>query len=123
MRFSISVAIALLAVALSTGCSDDSGEESDAGIAPVETGFEILEELGRGAFSRVYRAVDRALGREVALKVLKSDIPLSSHDKNRLIKEARTLASLDHPNILRMLSVDQDEGDLRLCLEKRGLTP
>jgi len=74
--------------------SDTPEAESGAEISPVETGFEILEELGRGAYSRVYRAVDRTLGREVALKVLKHDGLLSALDRSRLIREAKTLASL-----------------------------
>jgi len=84
----------------------------------VETGFEILEELGRGAHSKVFRAVDRALDREVALKVLKNTVLPSVRERKRFLKEARTLASLDHPNIVRMLSIDQTEGALRLCIEK-----
>jgi len=84
----------------------------------VETGFQILEELGRGAHSKVFRAVDRALDREVALKVLKNTVLPSVRERKRFLREARTLASLDHPNIVRMLSIDQTEGALRLCIEK-----
>lgn len=84
----------------------------------VETGFEILEELGRGAHSKVFRAVDRALNREVALKVLKNTVLPSIRERKRFLKEARTLAALDHPNIVRMLSIDQTGGSLRLCIEK-----
>ncbi len=92
--------------------------EPGESVSTIETGFEIKGELGRGAYSTVYGAVDRLLGREVALKVLDRETPLTEQDRSRFIREARTLASLDHPNIVRMLSVDQDGEDLRLCLEK-----
>lgn len=80
-------------------------------------GFDILEELGHGTQGRVYRAIDTALDREVALKVLKTDRFASGEARRRFIQEARILASLDHPGIVRIFSIDEDEGRLRLTLE------
>jgi len=84
----------------------------------IDEGFELLEELGQGAYSKVYKARDKALNREVALKILKHDLPLSPFAKKRFIEEARVLASLDHPNIVRVFSIDRTTEDLRLCLER-----
>lgn len=84
----------------------------------LDTGFEIIEELGQGAYSKVYRAQDKALDREVALKELKCDLPMTNHQLERFIREARVLAALDHPNIVRIHSIDQKEGRVRLCLER-----
>ena len=69
--------------------------------APDLTGtkYEIVERLGQGGMGTVYRAYDRELAREVALKVVR--LPESSPDTaSRLMREARTLARLEHPGIV-----------------------
>jgi len=61
--------------------------------------YEITGHLGSGGMGEVYRATDSSLGRDVAIKVLPEAF---SHDTDRLARferEARTLASLNHPNI------------------------
>jgi len=63
------------------------------------TRYEILGELGRGGMGTVYRARDRELDREVALKVLTLDDE-STEVRERMLSEARILASLDHPGII-----------------------
>ncbi len=83
---------------------------------PLETGFDILHELGAGAHGRVFRAHDRALDRPVALKVVK-DGGLGGEVRERFVREARILASLEHPHIVRIHSIDEKEGKLRLGLE------
>lgn len=62
--------------------------------------YEVLDRLGHGGMSIVYRARDRRLGREVAIKVLE---PLESGDRaaqKRLLEEARLASALNHPNIV-----------------------
>ncbi len=103
--------------ALHEGLAHDAHGERGATEPPVEQGFELLHELGRGAWGTVWRARDRALGREVALKVLNERAVASPAIRERFLHEARLLASLDHPNIVRIHSVDQQEGRLRLSLE------
>ncbi len=66
---------------------------------PTIEGFRVLEELGAGSLSSVYKAVEEPLGRVVALKVLKSTIPPSSPFASQLEREARVLAELNHPCI------------------------
>jgi serine/threonine protein kinase len=60
---------------------------------PTIEGFRILEELGSGALSTVYKAVEEPLGRTVALKVLKATIAPSSPFASQLEREARVLGS------------------------------
>lgn len=91
------------------------GEESaEASPAPRRLGsYEILGELGRGGFGRVYRARDE-LGREVALKVL---IELDQDRVERFRREAKATANLSHPNVLKIHSADYVEGRLFLVTE------
>jgi tRNA A-37 threonylcarbamoyl transferase component Bud32 len=63
---------------------------------------ELLSEIGRGASSIVYRAVHRSLGLEVVLKVLMQEHEDADSHRQLTINEARLLAHLNHPNILRV---------------------
>lgn len=99
--------------------AQDAALAGGPGLGPPElpSGYEILEELGRGTFARVYRARDRALEREVALKVLRRDAGLPESGWKRFLEEARALASLDHPNIVRVHGVEETEHGIVLALE------
>jgi TonB family protein len=64
--------------------------------------YDIVRELGRGGASVVYLARDRVLGREVAIKVIRDAQTGDSEAIARFQREARTLASLQHPNIVML---------------------
>jgi serine/threonine protein kinase len=100
---------------------DETAEATETR-ACLEPSFERLERLGSGEYGRVWRARDRTLDKEVALKVLR--VPSASgRERAQLLNEARFLASLDHPNIVRIHSVLEERGDIELCLELiRGRT-
>ena len=66
---------------------------------PVEARYEIIATLGEGGMSTVYLAHDHELGRDVALKVLRAATP-SSEERERILREAQILASLEHPGIV-----------------------
>ena len=66
---------------------------------PAQSRYEIVETIGEGGMSTVYLAHDRELERDVALKVLRATAP-SSHERERIQREARILASLEHPGIV-----------------------
>ena len=74
--------------------------------------FDVIEELGRGGSSVVYRALDTASQREVAVKLL-----LKSSEEDRFRHEARQLASLSHPNVVSFLEVGSHEGHDFLVME------
>ena len=63
-------------------------------------GYEILALLGAGGMGEVYRARDPALKREVAIKVLRSNVSLDPDRLRRFQQEAQATAALDHSNIL-----------------------
>src|ERR1051326_7106959 len=79
--------------------------------------YEVLSAIGAGGMGEVYRAKDTRLGREVAIKVLP---PTLTHDPDRLRRfevEARTVASLNHPNILELFDIGEYEGAPYLVCE------
>jgi serine/threonine-protein kinase len=82
--------------------------------------YRVLDRLGRGGMGEVYRAHDDALGRDVALKILPAEVAGDATRRARFRREARLLASLNHPNIGAIYHV-VDEGDiLALVLELIG---
>jgi serine/threonine-protein kinase len=94
-------------------------QQSSSGAAPNVQGadaftsgfrYEILEELGRGGMGIVFKARDRRLGRVVALKRLPDN--LRNHPKavELFLREARSAAALNHPNIVTVHDAGQ-EGD------------
>src|SRR5215471_7230496 len=72
--------------------------------------YEVVEKIGAGGMGEVYRARDLKLEREVAIKILSSELPSGSMERERLKREARTLATLNHPNIVTVYSVEEDDG-------------
>lgn len=75
--------------------------------------YQILERLGAGGFGTVYLAQDRLLDRKVALKVPHH----LSEDVNEQLKEARIMASLKHPNIVELITVEKKDETLFMVLE------
>ena len=70
------------------------------------TRYRLLEEIGRGGMGVVYEAADEALGRRVAVKVLAAELA-SSREAERLRREARTVAGLEHPGIVPVHDVGE----------------
>jgi eukaryotic-like serine/threonine-protein kinase len=79
--------------------------------------YEISAPLGAGGMGEVYRARDTRLGRDVALKVLPDAV---AHDPDRLARferEARTVAGLNHPNIVVLHSIEEEGGIRFITME------
>ncbi len=64
--------------------------------------YRILEQLGQGGMSIVYKGLDTALDREVAVKVLHPHLATKDESRKRLAREAKAVAKLHHPNILEV---------------------
>jgi Tol biopolymer transport system component len=78
---------------------------------------EILHLLGKGGMGEVYRARDRNLKREVAIKILPEEFSRDAERLSRFQREAEVLASLNHPNIAAIHSLEEAEGSRFLVLE------
>ena len=72
--------------------------------------YEIRSPLGAGAMGEVYRAHDRRLSREVAIKVLPESLTSDADRMRRFEQEARATAGLNHPNILTIFEMDTHDG-------------
>lgn len=92
-------------------------EEADADAASgpaVEDRYEILDELGRGGMGVVYRARDTRLERDIAIKVLRTT---STKETARLEREAKAVATLNHPGIVTVFDFESGFGGHFIAME------
>src|ERR1700682_2655616 len=78
--------------------------------------YEILAPLGAGGMGEGYRAHDPRLKRDVAIKVLPAELSFDPDRMARFAREARLLASLDHPNIGAIYGLEESDGTRSLVL-------
>jgi len=79
--------------------------------------YRLVDKLGEGGMGTVWRATDTALDREVALKVLPDAVADDEERRARFEREARLLASLNHPNIATLYGLEQVDGGHVLAME------
>ena len=99
---------------------------ADAAVTPGARGslvgrqfgpYRILSALGAGGMGEVYQAKDRKLGRDVAIKVLPEEFARDADRVARFQREAKLLASLNHPNIAAIYGLEESGGTNFLVLE------
>ena len=89
---------------------------------PLEPGtklgaYEVVAPIGVGGMGEVYRARDTKLGRDVAIKILPSEVAEDADRLGRFRREAQVLASLNHPRIAAIYGLEEVEGRPFLVLE------
>ncbi|MBN1570540.1 MAG: protein kinase [Acidobacteria bacterium] len=79
--------------------------------------YQITSQIGKGGMGEVYQAKDQKLGRDVAIKVLPEEFAKDTDRVSRFQREAKLLASLNHPNIAAIYGLEEFEGTNFLVLE------
>src|SRR5215471_3474248 len=79
--------------------------------------YEIRSAIGAGGMGEVYRALDTRLDRAVAIKILPDAFAADTERTARFQREARTLASLNHPNIAHIHGLEESDGVRALVME------
>ena len=79
--------------------------------------YQISSQLGKGGMGEVYQAKDQKLGRDVAIKVLPEEFARDADRVARFQREAKLLASLNHPNIAAIYGLEESGGTNFLVLE------
>jgi serine/threonine protein kinase len=83
---------------------------------PDLAGYRVEQLLGRGGMGEVHRALDMRLGRPVALKLLAPALGDDPRLRERLLRESRLAAGLDHPNVIPIYEAGEDEGRLFIAM-------
>lgn len=79
--------------------------------------YKVIDELGQGSMGIVYKAHDPNLDLILAVKVLRPECLQGETLVKRFLAEARVLGRLDHPNIVRVYNVDEDQGTVYIAME------
>ncbi len=93
------------------------GGPTGGGPLGLPPGYEVTGELGRGGMGVVYRARQAALNRDVALKVVLGGGMASPLTRVRFLREAESLARLNHPNVVQVYEVGEAGGTLYFAME------
>ncbi|MEE8386667.1 MAG: serine/threonine-protein kinase, partial [Dehalococcoidia bacterium] len=89
---------------------------------PLEPGqklshYHLVEKIGEGGMGVVWRARDEKLRRDVALKVLPAELVEDPERRRRLLREARSAAAINHPNVGTVYEVDEAQGIVFIAME------
>ena len=104
----------------SCGSTVDKRAEAALSYSPSSTEiahFNLIERVGQGGFGVVYRAMDTRLQRVVALKIPRRGYFGTTDEEARFLREARSAATLNHPNIVRVYEVGTERGSHYIATE------
>ncbi len=93
------------------------GARKNEALDAATSRYEVKGELGRGGMAVVYRATDTVLGREVALKFLSEELSAQGEMREMFQREARSVAQLNHPNIVTIHDSGVIEGRMFMAME------
>src|ERR671912_694988 len=79
--------------------------------------YELVDVLGQGGMSVVFKGRHKMTEQEVALKILPPELAAHSQVKSRFLDEAKALAALDHPNIVHLYNFGQENGSFVLAMQ------
>ena len=79
--------------------------------------YQIIKSIGEGGMANVYLAYDTILDRNVAIKILRGDLATDEKFVHRFQREALSASSLNHPNIVEVYDVGEDNGNYYIVME------
>ena len=79
--------------------------------------YKIVGKIGQGAMGEVYRAQDSVLNREVAIKIISSELGADDALRKRFQREAQSAARLNHPNIITVYDYGEEQGKIYMAME------
>jgi serine/threonine protein kinase len=89
-----------------------------SGVSPTGlSNYEIVRRLGQGGMGEVFEAVHRTLGRRVALKMIREDLVLDRSIQKRFLREAESLAQVEHENVVRLYELFEEDGAQYIVME------
>ncbi len=97
----------------------DEGPPAAGGPAPYDDRYEIVELIGEGGMGEVYACVDRRIGREIALKRLRTERGRRPEQRERFLREGRVQGQLEHPSIVPVYEIAQDPDGAAYVTMKR----
>ena len=96
--------------------ADETPAFGGFGVGSRLAGYRLDEQIGRGGMAVVYRAWDSRLDRPVAIKVLSPELARDEAFRQRFIRESRTAAAVDHPNIIPIFEAGEANGVLFIAM-------
>jgi serine/threonine-protein kinase len=93
-------------------------QRTEGGTRPALTRYDVRELIGEGGVGRVFAAVDKIDNREVALKVMRSELVADPVQVERFVKEARLLQELEHPHLVKGYRVAKEGETIFFAMEK-----
>ena len=96
--------------------TDETPGFGGPGVGSRLAGYRLDEQIGRGGMAVVYRAYDTRLERPVAIKVLAPELARDEAFQQRFIRESRTAAAVDHPNIIPIFEAGEADGVLFIAM-------
>jgi serine/threonine-protein kinase PpkA len=105
---------------MSAKSKTDAADADDKLKIPQIPGYTIEKRLGSGAMASVYLALQNALERRVALKVMASSLSIDDTFRRRFVKEGRIIGQLNHPHIITVYDIGEYEGHYYMAMEYIG---
>jgi serine/threonine protein kinase/tetratricopeptide (TPR) repeat protein len=84
---------------------------------PQIAGYEIINQIGEGGMGTVYLADERSLGRRVAIKIISGKLATDAQSRARFMREARSMATIEHANVIRVYAFGEVEAMPYLAME------
>ncbi len=106
IKFGDSIRLGETELVLQEGAPDDEGELAGRRLGA----YQLVKRIGSGGMGEVYRAVQIALGRPVAIKILSPELTEDSSFVERFMTEARAAGKLNHPNVVQVHEVGEADG-------------